>query len=278
VFSRRSEEELPGALAVVTDVDDPVAFEVARELASRGATVVCTAADSQRGGDAVASLRHCVPEATVRFLPLDFADGDAVDGFIRLLPAVVGKSSLKHVTVEYLVFAGAWRRPPCGASKMSPVGFAEWQMAVCHDGPAALARALEPCVRFAHRRRGGRVVFRCGPAHIGAADHHANALPADAYGAAAFRTARLVADLAAGGINSFAAHPGVLGTGPSLLVAKTPQESAQTLLHCCVGPLSSRTREQTVPDGSSWVVRGGFYADARLANTVRDPNAFHQAA
>jgi NAD(P)-dependent dehydrogenase (short-subunit alcohol dehydrogenase family) len=88
------------------------------------------------------------------------------------------------------------------------------------------------------------------------------------------------------GIRAFAVHPGGVLTSfidelpffvrtpikaLNVLVFKTPNEGAQTALQCILGPNPERALEPSVPNGSNYTVRGGYYADCRLADQCRHP-------
>ena len=63
--------ELAGRTAVVTGATEGIGFHTARLLASRGATVVVTGHDPQRGSDAVAAIQRAAGHDRVEFRSVD---------------------------------------------------------------------------------------------------------------------------------------------------------------------------------------------------------------
>ena len=65
---------LGGKLAVVTGANSGVGYEMARELARKGATVVLACRDEQKGKRAMARIRAEQPGAALELAPLDLSD------------------------------------------------------------------------------------------------------------------------------------------------------------------------------------------------------------
>lgn len=77
--------DLTGRTAIVTGATGGLGYEVARGLASRGATVLLAGRDPARGARALESLRERVPDARADFMPLDLASLRSVVDFARTL-------------------------------------------------------------------------------------------------------------------------------------------------------------------------------------------------
>ncbi len=87
-----------GRLAVVTGANSGLGFLTVRELARRGADVVMTARDADRGERALARLRAELPGAKVMLRRLDLADLANVAAFADWLVAE-GRQSISSSTM-----------------------------------------------------------------------------------------------------------------------------------------------------------------------------------
>jgi NAD(P)-dependent dehydrogenase (short-subunit alcohol dehydrogenase family) len=85
-----SEADIPdqsGRTAVVTGANSGIGYETARALAAKGARVVLACRSEDKGRDAEQRVRRAVPEADVRFEPLDLGSLASVRRFAEKLAA-----------------------------------------------------------------------------------------------------------------------------------------------------------------------------------------------
>ncbi|WP_344885791.1 oxidoreductase [Allokutzneria multivorans] len=129
--TRWTAEQIPdqeGRTFVVTGANSGLGFETARALAAKGARVVLTARNAERGGAALAKIRVEYPGADLELASLDLADLDSVrafaDGFDE--------------PVDVLVNNAGVMMPP---RKLTKQGF-ESQFATNHLGHFALTGLL----------------------------------------------------------------------------------------------------------------------------------------
>ena len=134
--------DLSGTRMVVTGANSGLGLVTARELARRGAVVLMTARDEDKGAQAVRRVRADVPDATVEAAVLDLADLASV----RAFAAAQGDRPLDVLVNN----AGVMAIPP----RLSVDGF-ELQMATNHLGHFALTGLLMPALL---QRPGARVV------------------------------------------------------------------------------------------------------------------------
>lgn len=134
--------DLTGRRAVVTGANSGLGLVTATELARRGARVVLTARDPEKGDEAVRGVRAEVPEAQVELGLLDLADLTSV----RTFAAAQGTEGLDLLVNN----AGVMAIPP----RQTVDGF-EMQMGTNHLGHFALTGLLLPALL---RRPASRVV------------------------------------------------------------------------------------------------------------------------
>ena len=134
--------DLGGTRIVVTGANSGLGLVTARELARRGAVVVMTARDPEKGTEAVRRVRADVPAATVEAAVLDLADLSSV----RAFAAEQGDRPLDVLVNN----AGVMGIPP----RLSADGF-ELQLGTNHLGHFALTGLLLPALL---QRPGARVV------------------------------------------------------------------------------------------------------------------------
>ena len=70
-----------GRVAIVTGANSGIAYETAKALAAKGATVIVASRNKQRGSKAVEDLRRELAGATVEFMLLDLASQASVRTF-----------------------------------------------------------------------------------------------------------------------------------------------------------------------------------------------------
>lgn len=134
--------DLTGKRAVVTGANSGLGLVTATELARRGARVVLTARDREKGEEALRQVRADVPEALVELGLLDLADLTSVHSFAE----VQGAAPLDLLVNN----AGVMAIPP----RQTVDGF-EMQMGTNHLGHFALSGLLLPALL---RRPASRVV------------------------------------------------------------------------------------------------------------------------
>jgi len=196
-----------GRVAVVTGANSGIGFETARALAAKGARVVLACRDPQRGKEAEQRLRAALPDALVRFVPLDLGSLASVEKFAKDLEAEEPK-------LDLLCNNAGVMTPPLGRTAD---GF-ELQFGTNHLGHFALTGRLLPVIR---RGAAPRIVTVSSTAHylgrIDFDDPNAERKPYDAfraYGQSKLAnllfTRELARRLAARGeaVVAAAAHPG----------------------------------------------------------------------
>ena len=245
---------LDGKAAIVTGANSGIGFYTALGLAQRGADTVLAARDPDKGAAAIARIRQQVPNAKLRFEPLDLASLASIAKFAAAVTAA------KRGTIDILVNnAGIMALP---TRQETEDGF-ERQMGVNYLGHFALtARLKDPlCAAIG----GGRVVNVASVAHRRVSLDLADLQSAKAYNPRVTygrtKLAMLVFSLelhrraAANGwpISSIAAHPGWastsivrngMGTGPKgrladlifSLVAQSARDGALPSLYAATAP------------------------------------------
>jgi NAD(P)-dependent dehydrogenase (short-subunit alcohol dehydrogenase family) len=124
-----------GRTAVVTGSNSGIGYATARELAARGAHVVLACRDETRGTEAAGRLAGEVPDADVRFLPLDLGDLSSVRRFAEVCER-------DHGRLDLLINNAGVMALPRGRTAD---GF-ETQFGVNHLGHFALTGLLLPAL------------------------------------------------------------------------------------------------------------------------------------
>ncbi len=206
-----------GRLAVVTGANSGTGFETAKALAARGGEVILATRSADRAGAAITAIRRTLPQARLRFEPLDLASQGSVAAFADRLRA-------EGRPINTLVNnAGVMALPK---RTVTEDGF-ETQLATNYLGHFALTARLRPLLSagrarvvqlssIAHRR--GRIRFDDL--------HHATgyrAWPVYAQSKLAMLMFGLELDRRSAangwGLTSVVAHPGYARTG---LIANGP--------------------------------------------------------
>ena len=143
-----------GKCAVVTGTGG-LGYETALELASRGADVVLAGRDPGKGARSVEKILAEVPDAKIRFEPLDLADLASVAAFAERL-----RNS--HTALHILVNNAGVMAPP--QRRTTADGF-ELQFGTNHLGHFALTARLLPLIRAAAKPR--VVTVSSGMHHMG---------------------------------------------------------------------------------------------------------------
>src|SRR5579875_571718 len=142
-----------GRIAVVTGANSGLGYVTARELARRGARVVLTSRDANRGADAMRRLAEEVPTGLTELRSLDLADLSSVRSFADGISA-------SYPQLDLLVNnAGVMAIP----RRETADGF-EMQFGTNHLGHFALTGLLLPTLID---RKGARVVTVSSNAHKG---------------------------------------------------------------------------------------------------------------
>jgi NAD(P)-dependent dehydrogenase (short-subunit alcohol dehydrogenase family) len=84
--------DLTGKVIVITGANSGLGFECAKTFAEKGATVVMTARNLQKGESARAEILQAWPDATVNLMQLDVGDLRSVRAFAPRLPGEVRSS------------------------------------------------------------------------------------------------------------------------------------------------------------------------------------------
>jgi NAD(P)-dependent dehydrogenase (short-subunit alcohol dehydrogenase family) len=140
-----------GRVAVVTGANSGIGFETARALAGKGARVVLACRDPKRGKEAEQRLRSALPDAFVRFAPLDLGSLASVEQFAKDFEA-------EERTLDLLVNNAGVMMPPLGRTAD---GF-ELQFGTNHLGHFALTGRLLGSLR---RGTAPRIVNVSSTAH-----------------------------------------------------------------------------------------------------------------
>ncbi len=133
--------DLTGKRAVVTGVTGGLGYATALELARHGASLVVTARDEEKAGEAVARLREEVPDATIDVVALDLAD---LSGTKRAATAVLDRYERVDVLVNN---AGIMATPRSTTAD----GF-ELQIGTNHLGHFAWTGTLWPLLKASEAR------------------------------------------------------------------------------------------------------------------------------
>ena len=254
-----------GRVAVVTGANSGIGFETARALAAKGAQVVLACRDPQRGKEAEQRLRAALPDALVRFAPLDLGSLSSVEKFAKDLEAEEPK-------LDLLCNNAGVMTPPLGRTAD---GF-ELQFGTNHLGHFALTGRLLPLIR---RGAAPRIVTVSSTAHylgrIDFDDPNAERKPYDAfraYGQSKLAnllfTRELARRLAARGeaIVAAAAHPGS---------TRTNLQKHSRFLHAFVAVFSQEPAGGALPTlyaATAPGVRGDdYYGPGRWLELVGPP-------
>ncbi len=147
-----------GRTAVVTGANFGLGLETATELARAGATVVLAARDPARAEAAIASISSAIPNADVRFVPLDLASLASVAEFSEAVATTFPDG------LDLLINNAGVMMPP---RRETEDGF-ELQLGTNHLGHFALTGRLLPMMGD---RDGSRVVtVSSGMARMGQID------------------------------------------------------------------------------------------------------------
>ena len=151
-WDRSAIPDQSGRVAIVTGANTGIGLETARGLARAGASVVLACRDAEKAGAALANIRSSVERAELCTLPLDLADLDSVEEFVRRFES-------RFDRLDGLINNAGVMMPP--ARTLTRQGF-ELQFGVNHLGHFALTGRLLPRLL---ETRGARVVNVSSQAH-----------------------------------------------------------------------------------------------------------------
>ncbi|WP_298098715.1 SDR family oxidoreductase [Brevundimonas sp.] len=206
-----------GKLAVVTGANSGTGFETAKALAARGGEVILATRSADRAGAAITAIRRTLPQARLRFEPLDLASQGSVAAFADRLRA-------EGRPINTLVNnAGVMALPK---RTVTENGF-ETQLATNYLGHFALTARLLPLLRGGRARvvQLSSIVHRHGRIQLDDLQFEAAYKPWPAYAQSKLAMLMFALELdrrnrANGwGLTSVGAHPGYARTG---LIASGP--------------------------------------------------------
>ncbi|MCC5665026.1 SDR family NAD(P)-dependent oxidoreductase [Nostoc sp. CHAB 5784] len=82
-------EDLKGKVALITGANKGIGYEIARQLGSRGATVLVAARNIKRGEEAANKLR--LNEIDARTVQLDVIEQKTIDSAVKQIESEFGK-------------------------------------------------------------------------------------------------------------------------------------------------------------------------------------------
>ena len=260
-----------GRLAVITGTGG-LGYETALALARAGGHVIIAGRNAAKGAEAVASIRERVPNAIVRFEPVDLANlGSIADFGARLR---TGRQGL-----DLLINNAAVMTPP--RRQTTSDGF-ELQLGTNYLGHFALTAQLLPLLRSGRR---GRVVnVSSVAARNGAIDFddlraERHYTPMVAYSQSKLANLLFSFELqrrseAGGwGVSSIAAHPGISRTDliPNGAGRLSLQGFFRTFLWFLFQPAAQGALPTLFAATSPDAVGGAYYGPARLGETRGAP-------
>ena len=263
---------LHGKVAIVTGATGGIGYETALGLARRGATTILASRNPSKGAEAVARVRHSLPDADARFEMIDLNSLASVTRFADGILAA-------HPAVDILVNnAGVMGFPQ---RLLTEDGF-ERQIGVNYLSHFALTGRLLHALEKAEG--GGRVVSVASLAHrratldLGDLQSERNYNPFRAYGRSKLAMLVFAIELQRRALEhrwnllSVAAHPGWSRTD---IVFNGPGQGAPGLKEKLMG-FTFNTLAQSARDGalpslfaamSAQAKGGGYYGPAGLGET-----------
>ncbi|PWC26530.1 SDR family oxidoreductase [Teichococcus aestuarii] len=262
-----------GRTAVVTGTGG-LGFETALALARAGSRVIIAGRNPARGAEAVARIRHAVPDAALAFEEVDLAD-------LASIAACGERLNAAHAAIDILVNNAGVMTPP--RRQTTADGF-ELQFGTNHLGHFALTAHLLPLLR---RSAAPRVVTLSSiAARRGAIDFDDLQAERDYRPMRAYSQSKLACLLfafelqrrsnAAGwGVTSLAAHPGISRTD---LLHNAPgryslQGLARSLLWFLFQPPAQGALPALFAATAAEARSGGYYGPGRLGETRGHPAA-----
>ena len=200
-----------GRIFLVTGGTSGVGYESAKALAAAGAQVVIAARSPERAEDAIASIRRDVPDARLRFEPLDLADLASVRALSDRLNTTLAR-------LDGLINNAGIMEPPERGTSADGL---EMQFSVNYLGHFALTAGLLPVLRRADAPR--VVTLSSIAARRGAIHFQDLQFEHDYDATGAYSQSKLAclmfalelqcrSDAAGWGVQSMASHPGLSRT------------------------------------------------------------------
>lgn len=266
-----------GKLAIVTGANSGTGFETAKALAARGAEVVIATRNADRAEAAILAIRRALPQARLRFEPLDLASQASV-------AAVADRLLAEGRAIDILVNnAGVMALP---RRTVTADGF-ETQLATNFLGHFALTARLLPLLRGGQARvvQLSSIVHRQGRIQLDDLQFEKAYKPWPAYAQSKLAMLMFALELdrrsrANGwGLTSVAAHPGYARTG---LIASGPMSRsvvARTVLRSLYRPFIEPFFSHSAADGTLPIllaatapnVTGGAYFGPRHMREMKGP-------
>ncbi|KAK7292633.1 hypothetical protein RJT34_15484 [Clitoria ternatea] len=146
--------------AVVTGGNKGIGFEVCKQLASNGITVLLTARDEKRGLEAVDKLQHLTLSDHVDFHQLDVTDPDSISSFANFIKTHFGKldilvnnAAIPGARVDEETLAAAKVEENAGSVDWSKIGTENYELSEVgvktnYYGTKELTKALIPLLQF----------------------------------------------------------------------------------------------------------------------------------
>ncbi|XP_072884732.1 retinol dehydrogenase 11-like [Hemitrygon akajei] len=241
---------MEGKTVIITGANSGIGKETARELARRGARVIMACRDTQRSEEVAKELRASTGNEQVLVSRLDLASIQSVHSFAREIAETESK-------IDVLINnAGA----PIGPRQVTKDGF-ELQIGVNHLGHFLLTILLLEQLK---RGAPSRIINVASRAHylgkirfndINMNEHYDSLLShCQSKLANILFTRELARHLQGAGVTVNAVHPGLVWTdtlrlmmrhqplfirlmlAPFYFCLKTPEQGAQTSIHCAVAP------------------------------------------
>nr|GMC80393.1 (+)-neomenthol dehydrogenase-like isoform X2 [Ipomoea batatas] len=95
------DDDMPSMYAVVTGGNKGIGFEICRQLACEGVTVVLTARNEQKGAEAVEKLRGLGLSDNVLFHRLDVTDASTVSSLVHFVNTNFGRLDILNIPNEW---------------------------------------------------------------------------------------------------------------------------------------------------------------------------------
>nr|GMC90917.1 (+)-neomenthol dehydrogenase-like isoform X2 [Ipomoea batatas] len=95
------DDEMPSMYAVVTGGNKGIGFEICRQLACEGVTVVLTARNEHKGAEAVEKLRGLGLSDNVLFHRLDVTDASTVSSLVNFVNTNFGRLDILNIPNEW---------------------------------------------------------------------------------------------------------------------------------------------------------------------------------
>ncbi|RKP13172.1 retinol dehydrogenase 13 [Piptocephalis cylindrospora] len=266
--------DLTGRYAIVTGANTGIGLETAVTLARLGAHVVVASRDSDRTREAVKIIMHRSGSHSVSAIYIDLSDLKSIHAFADQYKAT-------GYPLHLLINNAGIMMPPQREETVQ--GF-ERQFGINHLGHYLLTHLLLPILKASAPARVislASIAHRSGNMDFSDLQYRTTPYaPLASYGRSKLANIMFSHELntrmAAKGVTAYSVHPGLVRTDlarycidtwwkralsfpfriTTPIVFKTPEEGAQTTLHCALSPLSE-------------LDPGKYYVDCRKAHVYR---------